>query len=77
MKAVEVKNDHCTITINPNPRIKLGDQIELAFRNKGDNCRNVITLYKEDLNYLQQVIRKFKRENWWELTRKKEINNGS
>ena len=77
MKSVKVENDRCTITIDPNGRMRREHEIDLIFDKKDQTGRNVITVTEEDLDTLVRAIKKYKSQNWWTLHERKKQNGNS
>lgn len=68
MKKVEVKDNQCTVTIDPDKVFTKEDDVCFII-NKPPRYGH-ISLTMRDLDTIQTVIKKFKKENWQELLEK-------
>lgn len=75
MNRIEVVGQRSTITLELDTFVNDGKTMELGFRLNGSSCRVVVGVTDEELDLLEQAIRKYKREKAVEtLERFKEKN---
>lgn len=71
MQKIELKTDHCTITIDPNDSMRRPGEIDLCFHSHETSGRTVVMILEKDLDNIIKAIKQYKKVNWWELQERK------